>query len=135
LAGVDELIRWERPLAYDLAIEKHDSNLLAQVSLRVELRCECARCLKPFLFPLHLEQWACLIPLEGPEKAEIDNFSVDLTPFLREDILLAYPQRPLCDPGCAGLPKASATGTQQPSGSKERGAVSSAWAELNKLKL
>ena len=33
----------------------------------------------------------------------IENDCVDLTPFVREDILLEFPQHPLCKPDCGGL--------------------------------
>ena len=58
---------------------------------------------------------------------------MDLTPYLREDILLEFPQHPLCEADCAGLPNraekeaGSATGAGQTPGSP-------VWSELNKLK-
>jgi uncharacterized metal-binding protein YceD (DUF177 family) len=64
----------------------------------------------------------------------INNDCVDLTPYVREDILLAFPQHPLCDPECGGLPDASAGKTSDVGGKGKTEAVSSAWAELNKLK-
>jgi uncharacterized protein len=93
------------------------------------------RCLKPFQYDLKLDKWACHLPLQGEESAVVINDCVDLTPYIREDILLEFPQHPLCDPECRGLPtlsvgKAKSTGS---TGSAEMG--SSAWAELNKLKL
>ncbi len=33
----------------------------------------------------------------------IKNDCVDLTPWVREDILLGFPQHPLCRPDCGGL--------------------------------
>ena len=42
------------------------------------------------------------MPLEGEEKANVINDLVDLTPYLREDIVLAFPQHPLCRPNAAG---------------------------------
>jgi uncharacterized metal-binding protein YceD (DUF177 family) len=71
------------------------------------------------------------LPLEGPEKAAMKDDLVDLTPYLREDILLEFPQHPLCEADCAGLPN-------RPKPNKTKGASqtegSSAWSELNKLK-
>jgi len=59
---------------------------------------------------------------------------VDLTPFAREDILLEFPQHPLCDPECSGLPNSSVGKAKKNSGAGKTEAGSSAWAELNKLK-
>jgi uncharacterized metal-binding protein YceD (DUF177 family) len=43
------------------------------------------------------------LPLEGEDKVPVDNDCVDLTPFVREDILLEFPQHPLCKPDCGGI--------------------------------
>ncbi len=58
---------------------------------------------------------------------------VDLTPLVREDILLEFPQHPLCEPDCGGLPTSdSGKAKHTSSGGIDAGA--SAWDELNKLK-
>jgi uncharacterized protein len=131
----DEVIRVGEPLRYDLEVQKLEGGLLAQGSLHLRLDCECVRCLKRFCYDLDLNEWACHLPLEGEDRVAVSNDCVDLTPYVREDILLEFPQHPLCDPGCRGLPK-SPIGKQ--SNTKKTGldeAGSSAWAELNKLKL
>ena len=133
LADVDELIHLVRPLKYDLNAEKHDNSILVQGRLDLTLDCECARCLKPFKYRLLLEDWACLLPLEGEEKAVVTNDSVDLTPAVREDILLGFPQHPLCKAECGGLPKKAINAIKKTAGGKAKEA-SPAWAELNKLK-
>ena len=97
------------------------------------LDCECARCLKAFQKPVELEHWTALVPLEGPEKAEIKDDFVDLTPFLREDILLEFPQHPLCEADCAGLPNRAEKNARQTKGVSQTPG-SSVWSELNKLK-
>lgn len=125
----DEMIHAEKPLRYDLNVEKLHDAILVQGKLDLTLDCECVRCLKPFQQRLHLDHWALHLPLEGDEKVSVDNDCVDLTPFVREDILLEFPQHPLCKPDCAGLKefeKAKARGRQD---------KSSPWAELNRLKL
>ena len=55
---------------------------------------------------VRVDPWIADLPLVGEEKVAVDNDCVDLTPYLREDILLAFPQHPLCEPDCRGLPKA-----------------------------
>jgi uncharacterized protein len=134
LEGVDELIKVEQPLKYRLEAQKLDKNILVQGSLSLTLNCECARCLKPFAYPLEFEDWSCLLPLEGEEKAPVANDSVDLTPCVREDILLGFPQHPLCKAECAGLPKKAIGKTKKTGGAGKTREVSPTWAELNKLK-
>jgi len=125
LENTDPLVQVRKPLEYDINIQKNGSDILAQGRLEMPLVCECSRCLKPFETKVLLEDWAALIPLEGEEPAPVENDMVDLTPYIREDILLSFPQHPLCSEECSGLPKRSEKGKTQ---------VSSAWSELNKLK-
>ena len=129
---LDEVIHAHQPLFYDLEVQKLDNAVLVQGSLRLNLECECVRCLKPFRQQLTLDDWASHLPLEGEDKAEVVNDTVDLTPYIREDIVLSLPQQPLCEPECKGL--------QTPSkgmalGGSKKQSPSSAWSELNKLKL
>ena len=126
----DEMLRAERPLRYDLTVEKMSDALLVTGSLRMILDCQCVRCLKSFEQKLVLKDWACHLPLAGEEKVSVNNDCVDLTPFVREDMLLEFPQHPLCKPDCGGLKKSQA----QKTGGKDK-SESAAWAELDKLKL
>jgi uncharacterized protein len=135
LESLDELVKAKLPLRYELEVQELDNSILVQGSLRLTLHCECARCLKPFTHELILDDWACHLPLEGEEKVPISNDSVDLTPYLREDILLAFPQRPLCEPECGGLPSPLRNAASDPGVVPKSMETSSAWAELDKLKL
>lgn len=134
LEAVDELIQIIEPLQYDLWVERMNQSVYVHGKLQVPLQCHCVRCLKPFRQVIDGEQWAWNLELEGEEKVPVENDCVDLTPFIREDILLAFPQHPLCKTECRGLPKAPQKRSHQTSGATESGEASSAWAELNKLK-
>jgi uncharacterized protein len=105
-----------------------------QGEVSLALQCECVRCLKKFEHTLELPNWTRLLPLEGEEKTPVDNDCVDLTPFLREDILLEFPQHPLCETDCRGLPvkEGKAKKATKPGVSVQE---PSAWSELDKLKL
>jgi uncharacterized protein len=126
----DEVIRMDNPLRYDLAVEKLHEALLVTGSLELDLDCQCVRCLKPFKHKVLLEGWACHLPLAGEEKVSVNNDCVDLTPFVREDMLLEFPPHPLCKPDCGGLKKTNAPRT----GGADK-PTSTTWAELDKLKL
>lgn len=128
----DELIRTEKPLRYDVTVEMLGHALLVQGSLVLPLDCECARCLKKFKTDLKLAPWTLHLPLEGEDQVSVDNDCVDLTPFIREDILLDFPQHPLCKPDCAGMKKKN-KGAQPPAAAEN--AAAKVWAELDKLKL
>jgi uncharacterized metal-binding protein YceD (DUF177 family) len=122
----DEMLRADKPLQYDLDVEKLHDAVLVQGKLDITLACQCVRCLKPFPMRLSLGHWALHLPLEGEDKATVDNDCIDLTPFVREDILLEFPQHPLCKPECSGLKKIS---------KKNHDENESAWSKLNKLEL
>jgi uncharacterized protein len=133
LDGIDELIKAEKPLHYDLEVQKLEKSVLAQGDLSLTLRCECVRCLKPFDYQLLLEDWACLLSLEGDDQVPVTNDCIDLTPAIREDILLGFPQHPLCKPDCGGLAK-KVIGKKKKTGDAGQEEIPSAWNELNKLK-
>jgi uncharacterized protein len=130
----DEMIQLKHPLKYALEVQKLPESVLVQGQASLPLNCQCVRCLKPFDFTLTLDPWTLDVPLQGDEAVEVINDCVDLTPFLREDILLEFPQHPLCDPECRGLPNPSVGKAKNKSGAGKTEAGSSAWAELNKLK-
>ena len=129
----DEMIRLSGPLFYELEVQKLEGGLLVQGRLHLALECQCVRCLKPFQFQLALPNWTAHLPLQGEDAAPVSNDCVDLTPYLREDILLELPQHPLCDPECGGLPKAN-VGKQPNLSSDQPVSGSPAWEKLNKLK-
>ncbi len=132
---LDELIHVTNPLSYDLEAQQMEGAILVRGHVRLELECECVRCLKPFRHVIDLPDWACHLALEGEEKVSVVNDCVDLTPQLREDMVLAFPQHPLCNPDCAGLVKSQDNLEKSPGAAAKTEAPSSAWAALDKLKL
>ena len=130
----DEVIQLHQPVKYDLEVQKLEDSLLVQGQLHVRLDCQCVRCLRPCQHDLNLQPWTAHVPLQGEEAVKVINDCVDLTPLVREDILLEFPQHPLCDPECGGLPKPSTGKAQNNNDAGKSQEGSSAWAELNKLK-
>ncbi len=130
----DEIIQPAKPLRYDLEAQKIEHGILLQGRLELPLDCQCVRCLKPFVYSLEIPHWTCHLPLEGDEKAQVLNDCVDLTPYLREDILLEFPQHPLCKADCGGLPNKSVGKKNKTGSSNDLKPEGSAWSVLNKLK-
>ena len=126
--AADELIKADKPLAYDLEISLLDDALLVRGRLELPLDCECARCLKPFVHTVSLPDWALHLPLDGDDAIETVNDSVDLTPWVREDTLLGFPQHPLCAPNCSGLKAAGPEGSTAVAGTEPS---PSPWAQLD----
>jgi uncharacterized metal-binding protein YceD (DUF177 family) len=130
----DEMVQANSPLEYSLEAEKLDDAVLVQGKLMLKLDCQCVRCLKKFAYQLEIEHWACHLPLSGEDAAPIMNDCVDLTPHIREDILLGFPQHPACKPECGGLNIGTPGNPADPK-EPEQVLPSSAWSELDKLKL
>ena len=130
----DEMIQISQPLHYELEAQKVEDGILVHGKLRVMLDCKCVRCLEPFQYDLRLNPWSRLLPLKGEEAVPALNDCVDLTPIVREDILLEFPPHPVCDSECRGLPQTSSGKAKTETGPAPSEQSSSAWAELNKLK-
>ena len=131
----DEVIRVCHPLEHDLEVQKLEDGLLVQGHLHLILECQCVRCLKRFQHHLELDNWTCHLPLQGEDGVAVLNDCVDLTPYVREDILLEFPRHPLCNAECRGLPGMSVGKSRNISGTGKPDVGSPAWGELNKLKL
>src|ERR1051325_8734542 len=125
----DDMIRPGDALEYDLEVQRIEGAALVQGRLDLPVEYTCVRCLRKFTRGLELPDWTVHLPLTGEDAVKVDNDLVNLTPYLREDILLALPQHPLCEAECSGL-KVPAR-TKDPGRTKN----ASAWDELDKLKL
>lgn len=131
----DEMIQAAGPLTYNLEVQKVEDGLLIQGRLCLPLECKCVRCLKAFDSGLELDVWTRHLPFQGEESVPVVNDCVDLTPYAREDILLEFPQHPLCEPDCRGLPRSTVGKAPNASITNQFGPGSPAWNELDKLKL
>lgn len=78
------------PLRYALEVGISDGSLWAKGTLTQPMELHCVRCLESFPFDIVVKDFAVHIELTGPEV-------VDLTPLMREDILLNLPAYPRCD--------------------------------------
>ena len=131
----DEMIRVDSPLQYDLAISYSGENILVQGRIALQLNCECVRCLRSFQELIEIDPWDLLVPLDDEDSPEIVDDCVDIIPYLRENALLAFPRHPLCSVECKGLTVEPPTNEATPGTSPQAEEKSSAWGELDKLKL
>ena len=99
-----------------LGLLRTDRGLLAHVRAEATEPTECSRCAKPMDCPVSIEFKEEYLPFtdprtstrvkvyEGEEPFRIDeDWVLDLTEGLRQYILTSEPQKPLCQPDCAGL--------------------------------
>jgi len=135
IESFDEVIEIAGPLRYELTAELHGDALLVMGDLGLPLKCTCVRCLRSFPYEVELDGWSSLTPLGGEEGLQIAGDWVDLTPLLRNDVVLAFPQHPLCEPECSGLPTPKPGGQFAPGTDSAGGESASQWAALDQLKL
>ncbi len=130
----DECVQLQEPVRYALQASLKGGFVLVRGIIQFVLNCECVRCLDLFRMPVKLD-FNEVLALEGGEKVEIKDDSIDLTHHIREDILLSYPQHPLCDEECDRLPQMPSRKNGKRGACAELKSSSAAWAELDKLKL
>ncbi len=123
--GLEELNRNEsgqkRPefryppfLDVSLSYYRSGQDLFFQGHLEMEVEGCCGRCLRYFSFPLAKDFDFVLTPEPPSAKSRelnrdelglsfYSSEEIDLSPFIREQVFLALPMRPLCDEECRGL--------------------------------
>jgi uncharacterized protein len=99
----------------DIKATHTNPGALIQGDARATVAQECARCLKPLDTPVDArfaEQYYATLNVdtgnampEPPLDAKTigSDFRIDLTPLIREEVILATPLAPLCRPDCKGL--------------------------------
>jgi uncharacterized protein len=92
----DEDVHFTALVEFDLFAQIQGPALLVTGKLRTKVGMRCSRCLRPFDQRLLVPDFVFHQELTG------EDF-VDLTPQMREDIILALPQRALCERNCKGL--------------------------------
>jgi len=116
---VDEDVGFEEKIAIHGRLGKMGEAVSLTGWLTTRLVLRCSRCIKGFTFPLYLELAAQFLPLvqasrvglgkdqeDIKEEDELHFYrgqSVLLDDFIREEVILAMPIQPLCDPNCHGL--------------------------------
>lgn len=100
-----------------------DRALWANGSLQQPVELRCVSCLEKFVHEIRVPAFAVHTELRGPE-------TVDLTPFIREDLLLNLPAHPHCDRDGSRVCTAKAIEPSDRDSKREAD-----WRALDKLKL
>lgn len=93
----DELLHIGGPLRYRVQVVPAGDEILVRGVVSQAFRCVCSRCADPFTLEVREPDLTASFP-----HAECGDF-LDLTPELREAILLALPSYPICKEECLGL--------------------------------
>jgi uncharacterized metal-binding protein YceD (DUF177 family) len=116
-------IRCAGRLHYVIDVGVAGGGLWANGSLSQAVELRCVSCLENFVHEIRVPAFAVHMELHGPE-------TVDLTPFLREDILLNLPAHPHCDRDGDRVCKGKQAETAQQETKRK-----SDWSALDKLRL
>ena len=117
------------PIRYDLRVSLAGDSIVANGVLKADVAFECVRCAEFFRVAVCDPEFSVVREIVDKDEA------IDLTPDIRESIILAFPTNPLCAPGCRGLCPRCGTNLNK---KKCRCADSSAddrWSALGNLKL
>src|SRR5215469_12719936 len=116
-------IRCAGPLRYDIDVGVADGGFCANGSLSQTAELRCVSCLQTFVHEIRVPAFAVHTELHGPE-------TIDLTPFMREDVLLNLPAHPRCDRDGDRVCKAKEIKPEDRNAKRK-----SDWSALDKLKL
>lgn len=93
----DRFFKVSEPIHYQLFAQPLSDRLVVKGSLRLPLQAQCGRCAE--FFSTSVEENSFLRAYEISEATE----TVDVTPDIREDVLVQVPHYPVCSPECRGL--------------------------------
>ncbi len=93
----ERFIRTDGPILFSGRVEYVSNELIVQGSVSTTLEMQCSRCAQ--FFSTTIADSSFLRAYDVPEEQE----SVDITPDLREAILLNLPSFAVCRPECAGI--------------------------------
>lgn len=88
-------------------ITRTGQGLLVQVKMSARTACECVRCLTDFQQPLEID-FSELYAFRADAVTDSglvvpEDGRINLTPLIREEMLLSIPISPICKPDCKGL--------------------------------
>ncbi len=97
-------IRPDPPLAADITLTPLPGGILAKGTLRFVAEHSCRRCLSPYVDEVSQQVVGLFEDDPDEESYPIEGSEIDLEPFLRDEVLLAFPMLPECPEGCAAAP-------------------------------
>ena len=118
-----EGIRCAGRLHYNIDLGIAGGALWARGSLSQPVELSCVSCLEKFVHEIQVPGFAAHIELHGPE-------TVDLTPLIREDLLLNLPAHPRCDRDGNHVCKAKRLDIEEQDANRKPD-----WSALDKLKI
>jgi len=92
-----EIIKFRGPVKIKAEISKITNAVTVYLTLSASMYASCSRCLDEFEIDFKKNNIELNYPVNKSEPV------IDLDPEIREEIILDYPIKPLCNAGCKGL--------------------------------
>ncbi len=125
----DDRVSGPNAVAFSFSFSRVSGRVLARGRISTILRCRCDSCLTYYDNLVVLSDLCYYVE-------PIHDEYIDLTEPVREDILLAFPQRSLCKPDCLGLcPRCGQNLNVRPCGCDREDGDASPWHALDGIDL
>ena len=90
------VVKFREPIGVHALIHKITNVVTVDLGLSAHMLCICSRCVEEFEQALDKR-----LKLNYPVDKSIQ--ALDLDPDIRQELILAFPDKPLCKPDCQGL--------------------------------
>jgi uncharacterized protein len=90
------IVKFRSPIKVQALINKITNVVTVDLDVRAQMFCICSRCAEEFAHSLDKH-----FNLNYPVDKSIQT--LDLDPDIRQEIILEFPEKPLCKPDCRGL--------------------------------
>jgi uncharacterized protein len=160
---VDAIVRGDNagyrsraPAHVESDLSKVERRVLLEARTRISLTAPCGRCLSPVSVEIPVEFELTFVPADEPSGFDSDpgrdgghtatfaadavneetyaGHVIDLDPVVREQVLLALPNYPVCNEGCKGLCSVCGANLNERDCGCDRHVPDPRWAGLEKLK-
>jgi uncharacterized protein len=114
--GLGEEVRVSSPVKAVFSLKKIETTVYLAGDMEADVELACSRCGKPFEVHMTAQLKLDMVPMESLSREEerelqagdlevefYKNGIIDIKDFLREQILLQVPMKPLCVEDCRGL--------------------------------
>ncbi len=133
----EDLPAVEGKIPCEATIDRSGGMLYVQLHFSGTFKLECSRCLEPFDFPMEGVLRLVLKERAGKFESVLDDETadfffdarhceLDLGPAIYEEIMTAFPMKPLCNESCKGIDPGGASRKEEP--------VDPRWEALKKLR-
>lgn len=93
-----QLIRFEGPIRAKAEVSRITNAVTVHLNLQARAQCTCSRCLIDYNSDLNKR-------IDLHYSVDKSTTVIDLNPEIREELILDYPIKPLCEENCLGLCK------------------------------